>query len=69
MEKGEEKRSEEKGSDPKSSHCLSSLGHSETLAPPATDLAEEHSLAEAEQTLLADQVQKFWLQFLPQFPG
>lgn len=40
-----------------------------TLAPPAADLAEEGPLAEAEQTLLADQAHELWLQLLPQLPG
>lgn len=37
------------------------LAHSETLASPAADLAEEHSLTESEQTLLADQAYELWL--------
>lgn len=37
-----------------------------TLAPSAADLAEECPLAEAEQTLLADQAHELWLQLLPQ---
>lgn len=39
--------------------------HSITLAPPAADLAENCPLAEAEQTLLADQAHELWLQLLP----
>lgn len=42
---------------------------STTLASPAADLAEECALAEAEQTLLADQAHELWLQLLPKLPG
>jgi len=39
-----------------------------TLAPAAADLAEQGALAEAQQALLADQLQELRLQPLTQLP-
>lgn len=52
-QQGEKGRSDERSPDPKAD-ALCPPAHSTTLAPPAADLAEECSLAETEQTLLAD---------------